>query len=80
MLRSSVLHVASRHVQVRLPLPASKSKIQVRAKINELQVSGAGVEAHVRYPVNLRYAAEIDERVTEALADAVATGVPARPG
>jgi len=50
------------------------------AGVEEVQDPGAGVEAHVRYPVNLRYAGEIDERVTEALADAVATGVPAHPG
>jgi small-conductance mechanosensitive channel len=33
-----------------------------------LQFAAAGVEAHVRYPVHLGHAAEIDERVTEGLA------------
>jgi len=42
----------------------------------QLQYSASGVEAHVRYPVNLRHAAEIDERVTEALSRVVST-VPA---
>ena len=34
----------------------------------QLNFAGAAVEAHVRYPVHLAHAAEIDERVTEALA------------
>jgi small-conductance mechanosensitive channel len=34
----------------------------------QLRFSAAGVEAHVRYPVHLQHAAEIDERVSEALA------------
>jgi L-lysine 2,3-aminomutase len=45
------------------------------------------VEAHVRYPVHLQHAAEIDERVTEALAKVVSNataglgaGVPAHSG
>jgi small-conductance mechanosensitive channel len=42
----------------------------------QLQYAANGVEAHVRYPVNLRHAAEIDERVTEALSRVVST-VPA---
>jgi small-conductance mechanosensitive channel len=59
----------------------------------QLHFSGGGVEAHIRYPVNLGHAAEIDERVTEALAmvvsqaaaDAAAAsgagaGVPTRAG
>jgi hypothetical protein len=46
----------------------------------QLHFSAAGVEAHVRYPVHLQHAAEIDERVTEALAGAVAAGVPAHQG
>lgn len=36
-----------------------------------LQFSATGVEAHVRYPVHLQNAAEIDERVTEALTKVV---------
>jgi small-conductance mechanosensitive channel len=53
----------------------------------QLHFSGAGVEAHVRYPVHLQHAAEIDERVTEALAKVVSnvaagagTGDPAHAG
>lgn len=53
----------------------------------QLRFSAGGVEAHVRYPVHLQHAAEIDERVTEALAKvisnvaaAVAPGVPTRAG
>jgi len=42
----------------------------------QLHYSASGVEAHVRYPVNLLHAAEIDERVTEALSRVVST-VPA---
>ncbi len=37
----------------------------------QLHFSSAGVEAQVRYPVHLQHAAEIDERVTEALARVV---------
>ena len=37
----------------------------------QLHFSGAGVEAHVRYPVHLQHAAEIEERVTEALAKVI---------
>ncbi len=33
----------------------------------QLNYSSAGVEAHVRYPVHLQHAAEIDERVSQAL-------------
>ncbi len=53
----------------------------------QLHFSAGGVEAHVRYPVHLQHAAEIDERVTEALAKVVSNvtagagaGVPARSG
>jgi small-conductance mechanosensitive channel len=42
----------------------------------QLHFSAAGVEAHVRYPVHLQHAAEIDERVTEALAKVVSNGAP----
>jgi hypothetical protein len=42
----------------------------------QLHYSAAGVEAHVRYPVSLRHAAEIDERVTEALSRVVSTAPP----
>lgn len=46
----------------------------------QLHFSAAGVEAHVRYPVHLPHAAEIDERVTEALTKiitAAEAGAPA---
>jgi hypothetical protein len=33
----------------------------------QLVFSAAGVEAHVRYPVHLQNAAEIDERVSQEL-------------
>jgi small-conductance mechanosensitive channel len=53
----------------------------------QLHFSAAGVEAHVRYPVHLQHAAEIDERVTEALAGVISnlapgagTRVAAHPG
>jgi small-conductance mechanosensitive channel len=38
-----------------------------------LQFATSGVEAHVRYPVQLTHAAEIDERVTEALSVIMST-------
>ncbi len=37
----------------------------------QLRFSPNGVEAHVRYPVHLRHAAEIDERVSQALAQVI---------
>ena len=43
----------------------------------QLSFTGAGVEAHVRYPVHLAHAAEIDERVSEALA-AVVNGLASK--
>jgi len=45
----------------------------------QLHFSAGGVEAHVRYPVHLQHAAEIDERVTEAMANVVSK-VPAGVG
>jgi small-conductance mechanosensitive channel len=39
----------------------------------QLRFSVTGVEAHVRYPVHLQHAAEIDERVSQALAQVVST-------
>ena len=33
----------------------------------QLSFSAAGAEAHIRYPVHLQNAAEIDERVSHAL-------------
>jgi small-conductance mechanosensitive channel len=38
----------------------------------QLHFAGTSVEAHVRYPVQLQHASEIDERVTEALAKVLA--------
>ena len=37
-----------------------------RAPRVQLSFSAAGVEAHIRYPVHLQNAAEIDERVSQA--------------
>jgi hypothetical protein len=37
----------------------------------QLSFSAAGVEAHVRYPVHLQNAAEIDERVSQELLQAI---------
>jgi small-conductance mechanosensitive channel len=45
----------------------------------QLRFSGTGVEAHVRYPVHLQHAGDIDERVTEALANVI-SAVAAAPG
>jgi hypothetical protein len=46
-----------------LSTSAGDAQPQVR-----LHFAGSVVEAHVRYPVHLPHAAEIDERVTEGLA------------
>jgi hypothetical protein len=43
----------------------------------QLHFSATGVEAHVRYPVNLQHAAEIDERVSQALSNVVSTAANA---
>jgi small-conductance mechanosensitive channel len=43
----------------------------------QLHFSATGVEAHVRYPVNLQHAAEIDERVSQALSNVVSTAAAA---
>jgi small-conductance mechanosensitive channel len=43
----------------------------------QLHFSATGVEAHVRYPVNLQHAAEIDERVSEALSRVVSKAAAA---
>ncbi len=42
----------------------------------QLHYSASGVEAQVRYPVHLRHAAEIDERVSHALVRAVSGMTP----
>jgi small-conductance mechanosensitive channel len=42
----------------------------------QLHYSASGVEAQVRYPVHLRHAAEIDERVSHALVHAVSGMTP----
>jgi small-conductance mechanosensitive channel len=39
----------------------------------QLHFSATGVEAHVRYPVHVEHAAEIDERVSQALSNVVST-------
>lgn len=43
----------------------------------QLHFSATGVEAHVRYPVHLQHAAEIDERVSQALSNVVSTAAAA---
>ena len=65
---------------------SSNSAVDAQPQV-QLHFSAGGVEAHVRYPVHLQHAAEIDERVTEALANVVSnaaagvgTGVPAHSG
>ena len=42
----------------------------------QLKFSPRAVEAHVRYPVHLQYAAETDERVSQALLQAIAELTP----
>ncbi len=43
----------------------------------QLRFSATGVEGYVRYPVPLQHAAEIDERVTEALANVLSAATSA---
>lgn len=45
----------------------------------QLQFSATGVEGRVRYPVPLQHAAAIEERVTEALTNVVATLTSSQP-
>ena len=45
-----------------------------------LNYSAKGVEARVRYPVHLRRAAETDERVSQALLQAMSGLTPVAPG
>jgi small-conductance mechanosensitive channel len=52
----------------RTTMSASAGDAQPQIQLN---FSGGTVEAHVRYPVHLQHAAEIDERVTEALANVI---------
>jgi len=73
--RAEILRQTKEIARTTLSSSAGDAQPQV-----QLHFSAAGVEAHVRYPVHLQHAAEIEERVTEALADAVASGVPAHPG
>ena len=42
----------------------------------QLIYSANGVQAHVRYPVHLRHAAEIDERVSQALLQVISAVTP----
>jgi small-conductance mechanosensitive channel len=42
----------------------------------QLSFSATGVEAHIRYPVHLKNAAEIDERVSQEVSNVVAGAVP----
>lgn len=45
----------------------------------QLKYSATGVEAHVRYPVHLRHAAEIDERVSQELSNVIIGLAPLAP-
>jgi small-conductance mechanosensitive channel len=56
---------------------ASKSGGDAQPRV-QLSFSAAGVDAHIRYPVHLQNAAEIDERVSQA-AFSVITGLSAEP-
>ncbi len=42
----------------------------------QLSYSGTGVEAHIRYPVHLKNAAEIDERVSQEVSNVVVGSAP----
>lgn len=42
----------------------------------QLSYSGTGVEAHIRYPVHLKNAADIDERVSQEVSDVVVAAAP----
>jgi small-conductance mechanosensitive channel len=42
----------------------------------QLSYSGTGVEAHIRYPVHLKNAAEIDERVSQEVSSVVVGSAP----
>jgi len=46
----------------------------------QLHFSANGVEAQVRYPVHLQHAAEIDERVSQALSQVISGLTPAAAG
>ena len=56
---------------------ASKSGGDAQPRV-QLSFSAAGVDAHIRYPVHLQNAAEIDERVSQS-AFSVITGLGAEP-
>jgi small-conductance mechanosensitive channel len=45
----------------------------------QLHFAATGVEALVRYPVNLQHAAEIDERVSQRLLDVISVGASSPP-
>lgn len=67
--RAEILRQTKEIARTTLSSSAGDAQPQV-----QLHFSAAGVEAHVRYPVHLQHAAEIDERVTEALANVVSNG------
>ena len=80
--RAEILRQTKEIARTMLSSSAGDAQPQV-----QLHFSAAGVEAHVRYPVHLEHAAEIDERVTQALANVVSnvatpagTGLPAHAG
>jgi small-conductance mechanosensitive channel len=56
---------------------ASNSGGDAQSRV-QLSFSAVGVDAHIRYPVHLQHAAEIDERVSQA-AFSVVTGLGAEP-
>jgi hypothetical protein len=58
---------------------ASKSGGDAQPRV-QLSYSATGVEAHIRYPVHLQNAAEIDERVSQAVfAEVAALGAESKP-
>ena len=69
--RAEILRQTKEVARTMLSSSAGDAQPQV-----QLRFSAAGVEAHVRYPVHLQHAAEIDERVTEALANVISNVAP----
>jgi hypothetical protein len=49
---------------------ASSSGVDAGPRV-QLSFLGAGVEAHIRYPVHIQHAPEVDERVSQAVAGAI---------
>jgi small-conductance mechanosensitive channel len=72
--RSEILRQTKEIARTTMSSSAGDAQPQI-----QLHFSGAGVEAHVRYPVHLQHSAEIDERVTEALTKVVSSAAGAVP-